>query len=80
MAINTYLSKIESKKQTNNQSRNRFRCTEKSLTLPAVSGVGGWLKKVKGLSTNWQLQNSHVEVKYSLGNIVNNIGIQRELH
>ena len=34
------------------------------------------MKKVKGLrSTHWQLQNSHRNVKYSMGNIVNNIVI-----
>ena len=28
----------------------------------------GWVKNVKGLrSTNWQLQNSHGDVKYNLG-------------
>lgn len=33
-------------------------------------------EKVKGLrSTNWQLQNSHEDVKSSLQNIVNNIVI-----
>ena len=31
------------------------------------------MKKVKRLrSTNWQLQNSHGKVKYSIGNTVNN--------
>ena len=39
-------------------------------------GVDNWVKKVKGLkSTNWQLQNSHRDVKYSIGNIANNIVI-----
>lgn len=39
------------------------------------AGLGGE-KKVKGLrSTNWQLQNSHEDVKFSLRNIVNNIVI-----
>ena len=34
----------------------------------------GWMKKAKGLrSTNWLLQNSYGVVKYSIGNIVNNI-------
>ena len=28
------------------------------------------MKKVKGLSINWQLQNSHGDVKYSIGKIV----------
>ena len=35
-------------------------------------GLGDSVKKAKGLrSTNWQLQNSHGDVKYSTGNIVN---------
>ena len=35
-------------------------------------GLGGWVKKVKELrSTDWWLQNSHGDVKYSIGNIVN---------
>ena len=35
---------------------------------------GDWVKKAKGLSsTNWYLQNSHGNVKYNIGNIVNNI-------
>ena len=35
-----------------------------------------WVKKVKGLrSTNWWLQNSHEDIKCSIGNIVNNIVI-----
>ena len=38
--------------------------------------IGGMGEKVKGLrSTDWELQNSHGDVKYSLGNIVNNIVI-----
>lgn len=37
-------------------------------------GSGGWAKKAMGLrSTNGQLQNSHRDVEYSLGDIVNNI-------
>ena len=39
-------------------------------------GLGDWEKKVKGLRrTNWKLQNSHRDVKYSTGNRVNNIVI-----
>lgn len=39
------------------------------------AGLGGE-KKVKGLrGTNWQLQNSHEDIKFSLRNIVNNIVI-----
>ena len=34
----------------------------------------GRVQKVKGLRRrNWQLQNRHGDVKYSLGNVVNNI-------
>ena len=34
----------------------------------------GWVKKVEELrSTNWWLQNSHGDVKYSIGDIVDNI-------
>ena len=36
----------------------------------------GWVKKGKACrNTNWQLQNSHGDVKYSIENIVNNIVI-----
>ena len=36
--------------------------------------LGGWVKKVKELrSTNWWLQNSQGDIKYGIGNIVNNI-------
>ena len=36
-------------------------------------GWEGWLKMVKGLrSPDWQLQNSCVDLKYTIENIVNN--------
>ena len=36
-------------------------------------GLGGWVKKLKELrSTNCLLRNNHWEVKYSIGNVVNN--------
>ena len=36
-------------------------------------GLEGWVKKVKGLrGTDGWLQNSHGDVKYSMGNIVDN--------
>ena len=39
-------------------------------------GLKRWVEKVKGLrSTNWQSQNSHGHVKYSLGSIASNIVI-----
>ena len=38
--------------------------------------MGRWVEKGKGLrSINWELQNSHRDVKYSTGNVVNNIVI-----
>ena len=38
--------------------------------------MGDWVKMVKGLrSTDWWLQNSHRDVKYSIGSTVNNIVI-----
>ena len=38
--------------------------------------LGDWIRKVKGLrSINRFLQNSHGDVKYSIGNIVNSIVI-----
>ena len=41
------------------------------LWLPDGRGVGELAKKVKELrSTNWLFQNSHEDVKYSIGNIV----------
>ena len=43
---------------------------------PMAEGLGERVKKVNELrSTNWQLQNSHRDVKYSTGNMVNNIVI-----
>lgn len=30
------------------------------------------MKTMKGLSTNWQLRNSHGDVKYTIGNTVSN--------
>ena len=32
-----------------------------------------WVRKVKALNTNWQLQESHRDVKYSTGNVINNV-------
>ena len=39
-------------------------------------GLGDWVKEVKGLRrTDWQSQDSHGNVKYLTGNIVDNIVI-----
>ena len=74
MAINTYPSKIESKKQAEQKQNHRYRECFDSGQM--AWGLGRWVKKVKGLrSTNWQLQNSQGDVKYCIENIVNNIVI-----
>ena len=73
MAINTQLSTVESKiqnKQTEQKQNHRYRKHFDGCQMGG--GLGGWKKKVKGLrSTNWLLQNSHWDVKYSIKNIVN---------
>ena len=44
--------------------------------MPEGSRLGGWVKEARGLRrTNWQLENSHVDVKYSIDNIVSKIVI-----
>ena len=46
------------------------------MTVARWEGVRRWVETVKGLrSTNWLLQNSHGNVKYSIGDTVNNIVI-----
>ena len=75
MVINTYLSTIDSKKQNKQaewKQNHRYRVHFDSCQVGG--GLGVWAKKVKGLrSTNWWLQNSDGDVKYSTGNRVNNI-------
>ena len=56
------------------KQKQTHRCRELTDGCPRGEGLGGWVYKVKGLrSTNQQLQNSHRGVKYSIGNIVNDI-------
>ena len=48
--------------------------TEDKLTVARWKGAGRLGKKAKELkSTNWQLQNSHEDIKYSIRSKVNNI-------
>ena len=56
----------------NKQTRNRIIDTENILMVARWNrGQGILVKQVKGLrSTNWSLQNSNGDVKYSIGNIV----------
>ena len=45
-----------------------------NLNLPDGRRIRDWVKGVKGLrSRNCELQNSHEDVKYSIGNRVNNV-------
>ena len=59
----------------NKQNRKRLIDKENKLTVARwEGGWGRWVKKVKRLrSTNWQLQDSHRVVKYSIKNTVINI-------
>ena len=72
-----YVSMIESKKQNEQaKQKHNHRHREHFDGGQIRRWLGGWAKKVKGLrSTNSLLQNSHEDVKYSIGNLVNNIPI-----
>lgn len=68
---------MEPKKQTktNEQSENQLIDRENKQGCQ-TGGSGSWVKREKGLrSTDWQSQNSHVDVKYSLGNRVDDVVI-----
>ena len=55
MAINTYLSKTQSKKQ-NKQNRSRVIDTENILMVATWEGSWGrWVKMVKVIPSNWLL-------------------------
>ena len=77
MEINTYLSTVESKNQTKQTRRTRqnhgYRgCFDDCQMGGRCAGMG---EEVTGLtSTNRQLQNSHGDVQYSIGN-----GVAEEL-
>ena len=59
----------------NKQNRNRLRYREQTDNCQ-MEGHGELGEKVKVLrSTNWQLEYSYGDVKYSIGSIVNNIVI-----
>ena len=61
--------------------KNKINKTETDSQIQGTDGcqngseeiLGDCVKKVKGLGcANWQLQNNHRDVKYSVGNTVNN--------
>ena len=73
MVINIYLEQLNLKKETKQIRRtetDRFMDTESVLTVARWEGaVGGMGEEVRGLrSTNRQLQNSHGDVNYGIGN------------
>ena len=73
MAINTYLSTIDSKKIINEEEHKDSQIQRPFNGCQRGGALGRWVKKLKVLrSTNWLLQNSHGGVKYSIGNTVNN--------
>ena len=75
MEINTYLATIESVKQTKQTRRIETEPWMWFWWLPDGKGFGGMCVEVRGLrSTNRWLQNSHGDVKYSVGN-----GVDKEL-
>ena len=59
----------------NKQNKNRFIDTEDKLEIMVArwEGVVGGSEGIK--KYNWQLWNSHRDVKYRIGNMVNNIVI-----
>ena len=64
------------KNKINKQKRNKPVVTEQTVGCQMGWGWGWGVKKVKGVrSTNWLLQNSHSDVKYSIGTVVTNIVI-----
>lgn len=69
----TYMWNVKNKTNKQNEKWTR-RSREQTDGYQMGGGFGGWVKRVKGLrSTHCQLQNSHGDVKYSAGTIVNNI-------
>ena len=70
----TYMRNL--KNYINEQTKQKHTHIYKLMVARWQGSLWGWVKKVKGFrSTNWYLQNSHGDVKYSLGNMVNNIVI-----
>ena len=65
MAINTYLSRTEANKQTKQTRTERIMDTDSIFMVARWEGCGGL---VRVLSTNKQLQNSHGDVQYGMGN------------
>ena len=78
MAINTHRSTTQSKNKNKINEQAEQKQTHKYREhfdgCQAEGGLAEWAKKVNGLrNTYLLLQNSHADVKYSIGNIINNI-------
>lgn len=58
MAINIYHNNGIQKENIFTPETDSLIDAENTLKVARWQGVGGWLEEVKGLSTNWQLQNS----------------------
>ena len=64
------------KNKMNKENRHGLIDTENKLIIARWGEVGRLGGKVKELrSTDWQLQNSHGNIKYNIGNMSNNIVI-----
>ena len=57
----------------NTQYRNKLTDTENILMVARLRGWGMGGKEEGLRSTNWQLQNSHRDGKYSTGTVVNSV-------
>ena len=69
----TYMWNLKNNINTQIKQKQTHRYREQIDGCQRGRGLGVWVKKVKGLrSTDWQLQNSHGDVKYSIGNTVSN--------
>ena len=75
IAKNTYLSTLESKKQTKQTRRTETESWVENILMVARWKCGRMGEEVRGLrSTNRQLRNSHGGVKHGIGN-----GVAKEL-
>ena len=64
---------LKNKINTQTKLEQIYRYGEHTVEYPRGGKLVGWMKKLKGLrSTDWQLQNSHKDIKYIIRTILNN--------